>query len=421
MLKERPESIIRNTSANLQQDFNRLSKSQTNVTNTTVSNIEPVLILMETATSCNSHEKLPDLSQTEKHVINSTSSFINSTDVDTNSKDMKALLETTKRFDSHNFTNYTSRENIATFSPMTLLPSSETSSDIENQSNEKDGNVITSNDKEDSKMQSIDDGEKPNAFAHTKIENEPTQFPTTYEQKTLYDPSIGQISRDKKENGDNILDGNLLRETNSGISTKSRSTRKRVRNFTFQHASEQINASEEVSTTQMTKDEYFKKHPSTIQSKFVDLMTTSEISSEHNSTNFPIEVSINTSTTFSSSVVLQSISKKDKHTMSTIIPEVMTKQASSVMVSSNSIDKSSSLSNLMSSLRSIDPKENLRSSIEISTNIVKGKSNTEHIIEVDDSSTIQPGTEIPENTLEKPFIPHEYKIDSKEQGTCSIE
>ena len=78
MLKERPESIIRNTSANLQQDFNRLSKSQTNVANTTVSNIEPVLILMETATSCNSHEKLPDLSQTEKHFINSTSSFINS-------------------------------------------------------------------------------------------------------------------------------------------------------------------------------------------------------------------------------------------------------------------------------------------------------------------------------------------------------
>ena len=150
---------------------------------------------METATSCNSHEKLPDLSQTEKHVINSTSSFINSTDVDTKSKDMKALLETTKRFNSHNFTNYTSRENIATFSPMTILPSSEMSSDIENQSNEKDRNIIISDEKEDSKMQSIDDGEKPNAFAHTKIENVPTQFPTTYEQKELYDPSIGQISR----------------------------------------------------------------------------------------------------------------------------------------------------------------------------------------------------------------------------------
>ena len=106
--------------------------------------------------------------------------------------------------------------------------------------------------------------------------------------------------------------------------------------------------------------------------------------------------------------------------MSTLSPELTTKQSFSVTVSSNSIGKSSSLDNSMSTLRSIDPQEKSWSSLEISTNTVNEKSNIEHIIEVDDISTNKPGTEIPENTLEKPLIPHEDKIDSKEQGICSI-
>ena len=118
--------------------------------------------------------------------------------------------------------------------------------------------------------------------------------------------------------------------------------------------------------------------------------------------------------------VFQSTTKEDKHTMSTLSPELTTKQSFSVMVSSNSIGKSSSLDNSMSTLRSIDPQEKSCSSLEISTNSVNEKSNTEHIIEVDDISTTKPGTEIPENTLEKPLMPHEDKIDSKEQGICSI-
>ena len=87
----------------------------------------------------------------------------------------------------------------------------------------------------------------------------------------------------------------------------------------------------------------------------------------------------------------------------------------------NNIGKSPSLDNSMSTLRTIDPQDKSRSSLEISTNTVKEKSNTEHIIEVDGISTNKPGTEMPENTLEKPLMPHEDKMDSKEQGICSIE
>ena len=364
--------------------------------NTTTREIETVQILVENPIQKqNTNTNRSVKSQTEK-VNQQNLSVMESSGHVIESSDTIIFSTTSQVLQENNTTKHTVRQQNERWNLTTISSDVEISRRIPN-----DGN-------ENSELESFDTSviktrESPE-LDHTR--NAKTSTLTSTE---IFSTTVPNLHSSQKGNSqrasEDIVNGNLLLGSQNTASSGSRSEQKRVRNFTFSHL-------EGTNKNAVTANNKTRTHLNDESTE-----STSENTSTEKTTTDPVIFSTNAEQSSTLDDVSLAKTNREAEDISTIHPELIQNETDSDIFAVNPDRTPSTIFNSANTVENITRlKDSTYPFISTPSISVEDRTVSDEIIT---SRTIS--EELPENTLQKPLIPHEDIIEKEDQGmklTC---